>query len=117
MNLDAKLTDPFSEPYPDEIEMGNKYRRAQANTPPGQNPQVMFEPLTCRKAIVHALTQNYQGEQDMDPVAKFGRGKLAAKFVAEQKPEIDADERSTIYALTAKLYSPLIVYQVWTALE
>lgn len=114
--LDATLVDPFNQPYPDEVEMGNKYRRAAANTPPGQQPQVQFEPLTARRAITHALTQNYQGEADLLALTKFQRGAVATKFITEQEPKLSPEEQDMVKTMTARLYAPLIVYQVWKAI-
>lgn len=114
--LDVKITDVFGEAYPDEVEMGNKQRRAAANTPQGQVPQVMFEPLTARRAICHALTMNLNGEQDMAPEAKFRRGELAMKFVEDKTPELTVDEVAMVRELTARIYAPLIVYHVWKAI-
>lgn len=113
--LDVKITDVFGEPYPDEIEMGNKQRRAAPNTPPGQQPQVMFEPLTARRAICHCLTMNYNGE-DVAAKVKFQRGEVASKFIEYKEPELSRDEQVMVKELTAKLYAPLIVYQVWKAI-
>lgn len=117
MKLDTEITDPFGQVYPDEIEMGYKANRARANSPEGVNPQVAFEPLTVRKAVVHALTRLYQDEPNLAPAEKFRRGEIATRFVANKSPKIGAPELELIQELTAKLWTPLIVYQVWTGLE
>lgn len=75
-------------------------------------------PLTMGKAMEVALLSQIEGERNTEPMASFDRYRLAERIHdAKDTVEITIDEAKLIKDRVAKIFGPLILGRVWTALE
>lgn len=75
------------------------------------------KPVLLNSLCVNALLNEYQGEM-LSGTQKLERYKLAKRLHAnESEAEITVEEAALIKELIAKAYSPLIVGNVYAALE
>lgn len=75
-------------------------------------------PATVRKVVVGALIASYADEQNLGGDEKVKRWNLALKIQKEADPiDFKSDEIALMKKLVGKAYGPMIVGQVWEALE
>jgi len=76
------------------------------------------ETITLYGVCTNALLFNEQKEKDIEGKEKVRRFKLAHKIYGTKEPiSIEVEDVALIKELVAKIYSTLIVGQVWELLE
>jgi len=81
----------------------------------GGNP--LPQNLHMRKIFVDALLADYKDEQNVSGEQKLERYELALKINAEDEVELKVEQAALLKKLVAKAYTPLVVGQVWKAIE
>lgn len=76
------------------------------------------QPVTLEEVVTNSLLVSYQDEGNLPGEEKVKRFMLAAKIHQHPKdPVLTADEIALIKKLVAKAYNPLVVGEIWRALD
>ena len=83
-------------------------------------PDTMTEakaPLTVRAAVCHALFAQFPDDDKIGGEEKFKRAALAMKIYDTPEVKLTVEQIALAKRMVARLYSPLIVYRVWSVLD
>lgn len=70
-----------------------------------------------REVAIKALVETLESDRNSSGEDKFGRAVLAQKLVDAADIELSVEEIGAIKKRIGALYSPVLVYGAWTAIE
>ena len=73
--------------------------------------------VSVKDVILNSLLVSFSDEMNLSGEEKVKRYALAMKVHKNAKPDLSIDDLSLIKGLIGKMYSPLIVGQMWEILE
>jgi hypothetical protein len=74
-------------------------------------------PVTLGAAISHTLFAQFQDERDLSGDQRWARGELAMRIAHATTMQLTAEEVVTIKRCVGKAYPPLVVVQIYPAID